>query len=70
MGVEPEVMPKLPKCPHCKKSLEGISMFQWVTNGWLIMATYCPECSVALDFGTLPLPPEAADSPGRIQMPS
>jgi hypothetical protein len=65
---QPEVMPRLPKCPHCKKELEGMGMFQWICQGWLIIAMYCPSCSVALDFGSLPLPPDGAES--RIQIPS
>lgn len=40
MSAEPEVMPRLPKCPHCKQVLEGMAMFQWITNGWLIIAMY------------------------------
>jgi hypothetical protein len=66
---QPEVMPHLPRCPHCKKDLEGMAMFQWVTSGWLIICMYCPLCSVALDFGSLPLPPDGGE-PSRIQIPS
>jgi hypothetical protein len=70
---QPEVMPRLPKCPHCKKDLDGISMFQWICHGqsgqaWLVIAMYCPTCAIALDFGSVPLPPDGADS--RIQIPS
>jgi hypothetical protein len=48
-------------------------MFQWVCHGasgqaWLIIAMYCPTCAIALDFGSLPLPPDGAES--RIQIPS
>lgn len=66
MAVEPEVMPSRPKCPHCKKALEGMAMFQWVTRGWLIICMYCPSCAVALDFGSMPLPGEES----QIQIPS
>ena len=60
-----------PKCPHCKQTLLGCTVWSWRLERAFISAIYCPHCLVALHFVALPLVNEKPTmEPSRIARPS
>jgi hypothetical protein len=44
----------IPKCPYCDAEMPALGLFSWQVPNFIILATYCATCKVALNFQTLP----------------
>jgi hypothetical protein len=43
-----------PHCPHCDAVLEGVGMFQWAVEIYVIVSVYCPECQKTIHMQVIP----------------